>query len=63
MSGPGNRDSESIKQSSIIIILLKCFGLKYFDETEILNTPGPGNRYSGIISIIDSPKLGSDSVT
>jgi hypothetical protein len=28
--------------------LLKCFGLKYFDETEILNTPGPGNRDSGI---------------
>ena len=48
MSGPGNRDSESIKQSSIIIILLKCFRLNYFDETEILNTPGPGNRDSGI---------------
>ena len=52
MSGPGNRDSESIKQRSIIIILLKCFGLKYFDETEILNTPGPGNRDSGIRKVL-----------
>ena len=52
MSGPGNRDSESIKQSSIIIILLKCFGLKYFDETEILNTPGPGNRDSSIRKVL-----------